>query len=55
MSTPCARNLLKKTTPVRFRHQGDRGIGGVQGGGDEASEAIDNRCVIRTEENLVTM
>ena len=45
---------LKKTCPVRRRRQDDRGIAGVQGGGNKARKAIDNRCVIRTEENLVT-
>ena len=39
---------------MRLRHQEDRGIGGVQGGSHEASKAIDNRGVIRTEQNLVT-
>jgi len=39
---------------VRLRHQGDRCIGGVQGGSSKASKAIDNRRVIRTEQNLVT-
>jgi hypothetical protein len=40
--------------PVRLRHQDDRCIGGVQSGSNTASKAIDNSCVIRTEENLVT-
>ena len=51
--TPRAQ-LLQKTCPVRLRHQDDRGIGGVQGGSHIASQAIDDRFVIRTEENLVT-
>ena len=46
--------LLQKMLAVRLRHQGNRCIGGVQGGSNEASKAIDNSCVIRTEENLVT-
>ena len=39
---------------VRLRHQDNRCIGGVQGGSNIASKAIDNSCAIRTEKNLVT-
>jgi hypothetical protein len=39
---------------VRLGDQEDRCIAGVQGNSNRASEAIDNSCVIRTEENLVT-
>jgi hypothetical protein len=39
---------------MRRRRQGDRCIGGVQGGGNEAAQAIDDPGVIRTEDNLVT-
>jgi len=39
---------------MRLRHQGDRGIGVVQGRTNEARKAIDNSRVIRTEQNLVT-
>ena len=39
---------------VRLRHQDDPGISGVQGGSNTARKAIDDSCVIRTEENLVT-
>jgi len=45
---------LQKRGSVRLRHQEDRGIGGVQGGSHKANKAIDNRGVIRTEQNLVT-
>ena len=34
--------------------RGDRCIGGVHGGSNKASKAIDNRRVIRTKQNLVT-
>ena len=34
--------------------EGDRCIDGVQGGSNKASKAIDNRRVIRREQNLVT-
>ena len=46
--------LLQKMCPVRLRHQDNRGIGGVQGGSNTASKALDNSGVIRTEEDLVT-
>ena len=39
---------------MRLRHQGDRCIGGAQGGSNTARKAIDNRRVVRTEQNLVT-
>ena len=46
--------LLHEMRAVRLRRQDDRCVGGVQGGSNRASEAIDNSCVIPTEENLVT-
>ena len=54
MSTPCVRNSCRTTWSVSLRHQDDRCIGGVQGGSDIASKAIDDGGVVRTEENLVT-
>src|SRR5688572_21937619 len=39
---------------VRLRHQHDRAVSGVQGGTNARRKAGDNRCVVRTEENLVT-
>ena len=36
-----------------LRHQDNRRIGAVQGGSNGASKALDNRCVIRTEDDLV--
>ena len=47
--------LLQKTSLVSLRRQSDRGIARLQGGGNKASKAVDDRGVIRTEENLVTM
>jgi hypothetical protein len=45
---------LQQLGSVNLRHKDDRRISALQGGGDVASSSIDNRLVIRTEEDLVT-
>ena len=45
---------LQNKCSVRLSHQGNRSVGRVQGVSNTASGAVDNSCVIRTEENLVT-
>ena len=46
--------LITSVASSRLAFRGDRCIGGVHGGSNKASKAIDNRRVIRTEQNLVT-